>query len=178
MKNKNNDEILKSRIEAALYASGRPLRPNELAKAAGIKSNSKAIRLTKLVEEDINRHLRAVQVARLIGDKFVMQLKPKYGNIAKKFTLKPLLPSSILKTLSYIVYFQPINSSDIANQRGSQSYKHLKILQQMGFISSETSGRKKLYKTTHLFSDTFGLSEELKTMKQQLTRDKNIKSNF
>ena len=98
MKNKNNDEILRSRIEAALYASGRPLRPNELAKAAGIKSNSKAIRLTKLVEEDINKHLHAVQVVRLIGDKFVMQLKPKYGNIAKVYvrTAGDSTPSSTI----------------------------------------------------------------------------------
>ena len=97
-----------------------------------------------------------------------------YGQLA------PLLPDNAI--MSEADQFRaPLSTAcglHIANQRGSQSYKHLKILQQMGFISSETSGRNKLYKTTNLFSDTFGLSEELKTMKQQLTRDKNIKSNF
>lgn len=167
-----DEKEIKARIEAALYASGRPLSPEELAKAAGIKSKRKAINITRSLANLINSTLSSIEIVELHDHKFVMQLKPEFNKIAKKFSTKPLLPPAILKTLSYIAYFQPISSQDLVAQRGSQVYHHLKLLEDLGFIIGERSGRTYIYKTTAAFSDYFGLSRDLNILKQQLARIK------
>ena len=97
-----------------------------------------------------------------------MQLRKKYNPIAKKFSIKPLISPSTLKTLSYIAYFQPISRLELVEQRGKHAYSHFKTLEKLGFISGEPSGRTKIYRTTSAFSEYFGLSNNLETMKKQL----------
>ncbi len=165
-----DESEIKARIEAALYAAGRPLSPKELASAAGITSKRRAVRAARDLARVLNSSLRAIEIVELADRKFAMQLKKQYNIIAKRFSTKPLIPPSVLKTLSYIAYFQPISSLSLVEKRGKQAYKHLKILDEMGFISGEPSGRTKVYKTTPAFSEYFGLSDDLETMKKQLLK--------
>ena len=166
----SREDIAQARIEAALYSAGRPLTPEELTKAAGITSSKSSVKYAKLIAKNIEVSMKAIEVAELPGQKFVMQLKPEYNIVAKTFALKPLLPNSILKTLTYVVYFQPITSLKMSEYRGSQVYQHLKTLEQTGFISSEKLGRTKVYKTTNIFSEYFGLSDQIDVLKRQLVK--------
>jgi segregation and condensation protein B len=165
-----DESEIKARIEAALYAAGRPLSPKELASAAGITSKRRAVRAVRDLARILNSSLRAIEIVELADRKFAMQLKKQYNIIAKRFSTKPLIPPSVLKTLSYIAYFQPISSLSLAEKRGKQAYKHLKILDEIGFISGEPSGRTKVYKTTPAFSEYFGLSDDPEIMKKQLLK--------
>ncbi|MFQ5951232.1 MAG: SMC-Scp complex subunit ScpB [Candidatus Geothermarchaeales archaeon] len=165
---------VRARIEAALYVSGRPLTTEELARAAGISSQKNTVKAARTVAKSFNSSLDAVEISELSGQRFVMQLKPEYNLVAKKFALKPLMPTSVLRTLSYVVYFQPVTSADMALRRGSQVYQHLKTLQQMGFIESQPSGRTRVYRTTSLFPQHFGLSEQVEEMKRQLAKTARI----
>jgi segregation and condensation protein B len=165
-----DESEIQARIEAALYAAGRPLSPKELALAAGITSKRRAVRAARDLARIFNSNSRALEVVELADQKFVMQLKKQYNIIAKKFSTKPLMPPSVIKTLSYIAYFQPISSLDLAEKRGKQVYQHLKALEEIGFISGEPSGRTRIYRTTPAFSEYFGLSGDLETMKRQLLK--------
>jgi segregation and condensation protein B len=97
-----------------------------------------------------------------------MQLKPQFAKVAKRFSMKPLLPQSTLKTLTYIAFFQPITSQDLAEKRGPQVYQHIKQLEQMGFIEGEPSGKTKIYRTTPAFAEYFGLSQDVEQLKKEL----------
>ncbi|MEM3437303.1 MAG: SMC-Scp complex subunit ScpB [Nitrososphaerales archaeon] len=165
-----DENEIKARIEAALYAAGRPLSPKELASAAGINSKRKAVRAVRDLARIFNSTLRALEIVELTDQKFVMQLKKQYNTIAKKFSTKPLIPPSVIKTLSYIAYFQPISSQEIVMRRGKQAYQHIKVLEDIGFISGEPSGRTRVYRTTPAFSEYFGLSNDIETMKKQLLK--------
>ena len=44
---------------------------------------------------------------------FVLQLKPGYTPLIRKFAQRPLIPASSLKTLSYIAYEQPVTFLNI-----------------------------------------------------------------
>ncbi|MGZ5490976.1 MAG: SMC-Scp complex subunit ScpB, partial [Nitrososphaeraceae archaeon] len=81
---------------------------------------------------------------------------------------QPLLQSSSLKTLSYVVYEQPVTSKRLVQIRGSQAYSHVKYLEQLGFIEHESVGRLKVYKTTKKFQDYFGISD-LNIIKNSMT---------
>ena len=53
-------------------------------------------------------------------------------------------------------------------RRSSTVYQHLRELEEVGFVVSERQGRSKAFRTTGRFSDYFGLSTDVPTMKRQL----------
>ena len=167
---KVSDAEIRARIEAALYSSGRALDAEQLAKAAGISSKKRAMDEAKAIQSRMKSMLSAIEVVEYPGQRYAMQLKAEYTNVARKFATKPLLSKAALRTLSFIAYFQPISSADLALRRGSQAYDHLKDLEEVGFLVWERKGRSRLYRTTTEFSEYFGLSVDPQTLKHQLER--------
>jgi len=167
---KVSDEEIRARIEAALYSSGRALDAEQLARAAGISSKKRAMDEAKAIQSRMKSMMSAIEVVEYPGQRFAMQLKAEYTSVARKFATKPLLSKAALRTLSFIAYFQPISSADLALRRGSQAYDHLKDLEEVGFLVWERKGRSKLYRTTTEFSEYFGLSVDPQTLKHQLER--------
>ena len=165
-----NEGEVRARIEAALYASGRALDAEQLAKAAGISSKKRAIEEAKAIQARVKSSMLSIEVVEYPGQRFAMQLKTDYTHVARKFATKPLLSKAALRTLSFIAYFQPISSADLSLRRGSQAYDHVKDLEEVGFITWERAGRSKLYRTTTEFSEYFGLSVDTATLKHQLER--------
>ena len=160
----------RAKIEAALYSAGRALDADQLARAAGISSKKRAVEEAKAVQAKVRSALSAVEVVEYPGQRFAMQLKAKYTQVARKFATKPLLSKGALRTLSFVAYFQPIPGGELALRRGSQAYEHLKDLEEVGFVSWERKGRSKVYSTTSEFSEYFGLSADVPTLKSQLAR--------
>jgi segregation and condensation protein B len=169
-RSKLGDDEIRARIEAALYSSGRALDSEQLAKAAGISSKKRAVDEAKAVQARMKSSLSAVEVVEYPGQRFAMQLKAEYTHVARKFATKPLLSKAALRTLSFIAYFQPITSGDLALRRGSQAYDHLKELEEVGFLTMERRGRSRVYRTTTEFSEYFGFSVDASTLKHQLER--------
>jgi len=167
---KVSDDEIRARIEAALYSSGRALDADQLAKAAGISSKKRAMDEAKAIQSRMKSMLSAIEVVEYPGQRYAMQLKAEYTSVARKFATKPLLSKAALRTLSFIAYFQPISSGDLALRRGSQAYDHLKDLEEVGFLTMERKGRSRVYKTTTEFSEYFGLSVDPQTLKHQLER--------
>lgn len=165
-----SEEDARPRIEAALYAAGRPLTAEDLARAGGLTSKRKALQIARRIIQDASTTFRAIQLLELAGEKFVMQLRPEFNTIARRFASKALLPDSAMKTLSYVAFFQPISAQQVAERRGSQTYQHLKVLEELDFVNSEPHGRTRMYKTTDAFANYFGLSTDQQAMKQQLSR--------
>lgn len=148
-----------ARIEAALYSSGRPMSLDELIKATGLNSKDKIKRILSELTSKINTVFYALELKELDDGKYVFQLKSDYVSIIRKFAKQPLLQSSALKTLSYIVYEQPITSKRLVQIRGTQAYSHVKYLEQLAFIEHESVGRLKVYNTTKKFQEYFGISD-------------------
>ncbi len=157
-----------ARIEAALYAAGRPLDPEQLAKAAGITSLRKAVSIARDIASRVKASLKAIEVVEYPGQRFAMQLKPEFTQLARRFATRPLLSKGALRTLSYIAYFQPVKASDLVVRRSTSVYSHLRELESVGFIAGERQGRTKVYRTTERFAQYFGLSTDLAVMKKQL----------
>lgn len=159
-----NEEEMMARIEAALYAAGKPLSIKEIQQAAGTNSSSKAAKLARVIAKKINENMQALEVLELEDGSFVMQLKLQYNNIVRKFASKPFLANSVLKTLSCIAYMQPVSAKQLVEVRGSQVYAHLKLLVQTGFVKYEKVGRNKVYRTSRKFQEYFG-AESVEVLK-------------
>ena len=152
------DEIA-ARIEAALYSAGRPLSLDELIRASGTNSKEKTHRVVNDLAKKANSTFRAIEIVQLEDGKFVLQLRPQYTPLVRKFAQHPLLPSGALKTLSYIAYEQPVTSKRLVQIRGSQVYSHIKVLEQLQFVEHENLGRLKVYRTTSKFHNYFGITD-------------------
>ena len=174
---RESESRLIARIEAALYSAGRPLDPEQLARAGGVTSQRRATQAARAIAQAVNGNLKAVEVVEYPGPRFAMQLKTEYTQLARRFATRPLLSKAALRTLSYIAYFQPIASSELALRRTSNIYSHLKELEDVGFVSGEREGRSKVYRTTSRFSEYFGLSQEALLLKKQL-EGKNLNSRW
>lgn len=167
---RDKDVEMLARMEAALYASGRPLTIEELQKAAGTDSTNKAIKMMKELANTINSNLHALELLETQDGSFVLQLRPNYNNVIRKFATKPFLSHATLKTLSCTAYMQPVTSKQLVEIRGSQVYAHLKILVQSGFLSYQKLGRLKIYQTTKKFQDYFGIEGDLEKLKRKLLK--------
>ena len=161
------NEVL-AKVEAALYASGRPLSLEEISRVAGTASDRKATAIAREVARTVNGSMQAVEVVEYAGPKFAMQLKAQYTQTARRFATRPLLTRAALRTLSFIAFFQPISAAELVLRRSSTVYQHLKELEEVGFVVGERQGRSRNYRTTPRFADYFGLSTDVTTMKRQL----------
>ncbi len=166
----NRDIEMLARIEAALYAAGRPLSVEEIQKAAGTDSLNKAVKMAKELGEMINSHLHALELIQLQDGSFALQLKLRYNSVVRKFASRPFLSHATLKTLSCLVYMQPVTSKQMVEIRGSQVYGHLKLLIQSGFLTYQKLGRLKIYQTTKKFQDYFGMDGDLDSLKKKMVK--------
>ncbi len=161
-------EEMLARVEAALYASGRPLDAPQLAKVAGTASERRAVALAREVARAVNSAMKSVEVTEYPGSRFAMQLKAEFTPVARRFATRPLLSKGALKTLTFVAYFQPISSGDLVLRRSSAAYQHIRELEEVGFVVSDKAPRGKSYRTTDRFAEYFGLSVDLPSMKRQL----------
>ncbi len=156
----------KNIIEGALFVAGRPISLEEL----NIKTEIKKKDLEKSLEElmlDYLMRATSLEIVQ-IQDKFSLQIKPEYTPNVKKFATGGLIPDRHLKTLTIIALKQPILKSKLVKIRGSGAYEHVKFLLDRGFINAIKKGRSYELMTTENFSDTFGLSRDVSTLKKQM----------
>jgi segregation and condensation protein B len=157
-----------AKLEAVLYASGRPISLTELVTHLRLDSERDVIILITRLSEIYEQDRSPLEVSQVTGGRVVLQLKPDYNQQAKRFSMKPLLTAGPLRTLSYVAYHQPVEQKDVADARGSQAYRHLKALDGMGLIHRRKEGRSTIISTTADFADYLGLSNDRRTMRRQL----------
>ncbi len=155
-------------LEAALYVAGRPLDLRTLASVLKTRSKNKAQRLARMLVESYRSRDSSLAVLELEDERFVMQLKPEFTPSVRRLAIRPLLSVGPLKTLSYIAFRQPVPQVQVIDVRGQHAYDHVKQLVDLNLIWRERAGRSQVLRTTEFFADFFGLSHDLKTMKQQL----------
>jgi len=157
-------------LEAILYASGRPVSLTALVAYLRLDSEMEATSLVRELSEAYDRDGSPLEVSEVTGERVVLQLKPKFNKQARRFSMKPILTAGPLRTLSFVAYNQPVEQREVATARGSQAYKHLRALENMGLISRKKNGRSAIINTTEDFADYLGLPSDRTSMRRQLRR--------
>ena len=155
-------------LEAALYVAGRPLDLKTLGSILRTRSKRRVQNLGRALIKKYENRDTALEVLELEDQRFVLQLKGEYSPKVRRLAMKPLVSLGPLKTLSYIAYRQPVPQAQVVDMRGHHAYTHLQRLEEQGLIHRERAGRTRVIRTTEFFADYFGLSHDLRTMKQQL----------
>ncbi len=159
------NEDLKHAIEALLFASERPLTPEQIKEAFEESQEVSVIR--RALEElrgDYVSENRGFKLFEIAGG-FQLVTDPRFSSYLKRFYQsreKKRLSQASLETLSVIVYRQPVTRADIEFIRGVNVDGALKTLLEKGLVRivgrKEVPGRPMLYGTTKNFLEHFGLN--------------------
>jgi segregation and condensation protein B len=161
---------LRGLLEALVFASDHPIKPNELAKAASAQLKEVKALLEELKE---NYAGRGVQLDEVAGG-WIFRTSPAYAPFVRDLTKqKPVkLTRAQIETLAILAYRQPITRPEIDEIRGVDSGPVLKLLLERDLVrilgKKDEPGRPLLYGTTGEFLEFFGLKsvKDLPTLRE------------
>ena len=150
-------------LEAALFASPRPIPVEELAGLdpdASLKEVRAAIDELHVMFEEGGHGVELVEQ----GGGWQILTRPEYTEAIERarMAVRPQrLSGAALETLAIIAYRQPIGRAEVADIRGVDAGAILKSLLERGLVEvvarGEGLGRPLLYGTTPLFLEQFAL---------------------
>ena len=150
-------------VEATLFASQTPLRPDELARADEGLSEAAVEEAIQVLRERYEADEAAFQIYQL-GDGYQILTRPEFAPYLERFDSVPRPPhlsAAALESLAIIAYRQPIGRIEIEEVRGVSASSVLRTLLDWELITvvgrGEGLGRPLLYGTTDRFLEHFGL---------------------
>jgi len=160
----SSDQRLKSIIEAALLAAGKPLSLDDLMALFDVTDlpERQAVRgaLKALSEEYQDRGIEV----REVGSGFRIQVKSEFAPWISRLWAErpPRYSRALMETLALIAYRQPITRGEIEEVRGvSVSSNIIKTLLEREWVrvvgQRDVPGKPSLYATTKGFLDYFNL---------------------
>jgi len=161
---------LKGLLEALIFASDHPQKPNELAKAAS--ANVKEVReLLEALKTEYQP--RGIQLDEVAGG-WIFRTSAAYAPFVRDLTKqKPVrLTRAQLETLAILAYRQPVTRPEIDDIRGVDSGPVLKLLLERDLVrilgKKDEPGRPMIYGTTTVFLEFFGLKslKDLPTLRE------------
>ncbi|MAE43087.1 hypothetical protein CMO93_04900 [Candidatus Woesearchaeota archaeon] len=149
--------MLKSKLEALLFSSGRKMDVEELSKLAGAIPNKIQEALTELKKEYDEKNPSTMLVNE--GNSWKLTVREQFLPLVQKIVTEIELSKTIMETLATIAFKYPIKQSDLIKIRTNKAYDHIKELEEMGYISRQKHGRTNLIKLTQKFFEYFDLPE-------------------
>ena len=146
---------LKNQIEAVLFASGKKVTYEELARLCNTDISAVKSEVQALKKEYEQRDSPLILTEEADGWK--MTVREKYLSLVHKMLPETELSKSVLETLAVIAWKQPVLQSYVIKIRTNKAYEHIDELVERGFISKEKKGRSYLLKITQKFNEYFEL---------------------
>lgn len=166
MAKKINEQQLLQLVEAAIFASDKPLSVNDLQSTVleSFELTRKRLQqaLSQLQQDYLGRGIQLIETA----SGFHFQTR---ADLSEYLALlwperSPRYSRAVLETLALIAYRQPITRGEIEEVRGvTVSSQIMRTLLDRGWVKvvghKEVPGRPGLYATTAIFLDYFGLKD-------------------
>ena len=155
-------------IDAALYASDRPLTLVELGRLLNTSSETYVSKIIEDIKQRLDRRGSPLVLVQTAKDAYMLRLReefiPRLGGLIQK--VKP--SRGELKTLALIAYEQPVYQAKVAKMRGGHAYEQIKRLVSMGFVESRPAGRTRILRTSKKFASYFGFEDDVEMIRQRL----------
>lgn len=171
---------LKAALEALLFASERPLTPEEMKNAFEEGISAADIRAQiEVLRNEYDQDERGFRIYEIAGG-FQLASDIRFAEVLKRFYQsreKKKISQAGLETLSVIAYRQPVTRAEIEAIRGVNVDGAVRTLMEKGLIRiagrKEVPGRPILYGTTQMFLEHFGLKsmQELPPLSEYSLKD-------
>lgn len=149
------DEELKRVIEAILFAAGKKVELEQIAKLCRRSPDEIlfVLRAWKLQLDEQKSPTMLVED----GTGWKLTVREEFIPVIKRVVSKTELPKSILETLAVVAYKAPVMQSKVVKIRTNKAYDHLNYIESLQLITREKSGRSKLIKLTPKFFEYFDI---------------------
>jgi len=170
-------EEIKKQIEALLFAAGRNVTIDELAKIMNVFDKNTIKNAINELKKDYEQR-EAPLIIIQEGDSWKMTVHEKFIPLVQKINPNAELSRTLMETLSVIAWKQPVLQSEVVDIRTPAVYEQIAELEKMGFISKERSGRSYMLKVTQKFMDYFDLpnKEAIKNVFKDITQQQQLDS--
>ena len=150
--------MLKGKLEAMLFSSGRKMSIEELSRLSNAKTDDIKNALVELKTgyDDKNSSMMLVNE----GDSWKITIREQFLPLVRNIVTETELSKTIMETLAVIAFKYPIKQSELIKIRTNKAYDHLNQLEQMGYITRQKHGRTNLIKLTQKFFEYFDLPQE------------------
>lgn len=144
-------------LEALLFSSGRAMDEETLGSLTGTEKRKLRAALKKLKEQYAERDT-ALQVFNE-GAAWKMVVRDPYITLVRRIVADTELPRPVLETLAVIAYNRPAVQSRVVEIRGAHAYEHIKLLQELGFVTKQPEGRSFNLKLSEKFFEYFDVED-------------------
>jgi segregation and condensation protein B len=162
------DELV-LKVEAVLFAAGKPLAVKELAAALELEDSAAVRRAVRVLAETYGHRQSALEVRR-VGDRYALQLEERFVPVVHAVTPVELAPRTV-KALALIAYHQPMLQSVLVRMIGEAAYEEVQHLRGVGLVRTEPKGSTLELTTTRRFAEYFGVpsgeSKEIRRFLEQ-----------
>jgi segregation and condensation protein B len=149
------EKNLKKEIEAILFAAGRMVELDEIARLCKADKNDVGPFLKEL-KADYERSDSPMFLIQE-GNGWKMTVREKYLGVIREVATHTELNKALLETLAIVAWKQPVMQADVVKIRGSTCYEHISALVDMGFLTKIKHGRSFVLKPSTRFFDYFDL---------------------
>lgn len=150
--------MLKNKLEALLFSSGRKMNIEELSRLIHVNPDEIQNSLAELKKEYDEKNSSVMIVNE--GDSWKLTVREQFLSLVQKIVTETELTKTVTETLAVIAFKYQIKQSDLIKIRTNKAYDHLKELEEMGYITRQKRGRTYLIKLTQKFFEYFDLQEE------------------
>jgi segregation and condensation protein B len=148
---------MKDKVEAILFAAGRFVDEDHIAKLLGedIRKVRKALEELQAAYEKRGEEssLRLVHEER----SWKLHVKDTYLDLVSKLVSDKEIATTVLETLAIIAWRNPAMQAELIKIRGPAAYEHVTELIERGYITKEASGRSFKLKVTDKFFEYFDI---------------------
>ena len=160
---------MKDKVEAVLFAAGRFVDEDYLAKILGedIRRIRKALSELK---NDYDKRANETSLQIVQEDKsWKLHVQDKYLDIVSKLVSDKEIAKTVLETLAIVAWKNPITQAELIKYRGPAAYEHVAELIERGFLTKAPEGRSFKLAITDKFFDYFDVEgrEDIRNLFKQ-----------
>lgn len=149
----NQKQDLRKQLEAVLFASGRKMPVDELARLCRTTPSVVQQQMQELKGEYDAKDSSLLLIDEADGWK--LTVKEQYAPVVQKIVAETELTRTMIETLAVIAWKAPVLQSNVIRIRTNKAYDHIAALEKSGFISREKHGRSQMIKLTDRFFKYF-----------------------
>lgn len=145
---------MKDKIEAILFAAGRYLEAEYIAKLLQTDLRTVKKALSELKEDYLKREGCAIHVVQE-NEQWKLQVRDEYLEYASKLAGEVEISKTVLETLAVVAWKNGISQAELIKIRGPAAYEHIGELAERGFLTKVAEGRSFKLTLQQKFFDYF-----------------------
>lgn len=164
------DDKLIEKIEALLFASGKPLTADFLMNILEEKNKRNVNSSLKKLKESYDQRKSPLMLVEQDGA-WKLTVREEFLPLVRKIVADTELSKTVLETLAVIAWKAPVLQANVIKVRTNKAYEHIDVLEKMGFITRKKEGRSFKLSLSEKFYEYFDVQHgDIKTMFKDVKR--------